>query len=399
MRLEVITEVEDVMLDPQAFGHVAGVVHIGHRAASRIRLTTPQLERHTDHLVAGLDEPSGRDRRVDTARHRDHDPLPAHAGAPSRACDCRRLAAAGTPTATARTSAWWWTSPSRGAAIRAPAWPRSRARRARATAAGHRWRSSTPRRPAPGGRARGRRAGPRWPRREAHVHDPRDQVRSIAAGRGALDGAGDAGDDGVDEGCSRRAVAAIDGRVRSAAASSAAVANATAPPRPGCHFAARAPGRHRAAGPRGWRRRGPRALRCRRGPPHLCDASVMRSTSGRVLAEIEPAQRLRGVDVQQRVRGAQRRTSLHDAPSGWTVPTSLFTSTTETTDTVGSSRRSELPRGRGGRTDRRRWWTRPTVRRDGSRRGDPMPRRARCLPPARRGRPAQRGCRPRSHRR
>ncbi len=69
---EVVTEVEDGMIDAELLGDAARVVDVAHRAATAIAVAAPQLHRDADDLVPGFEEQRGRDRRVDAARHGDH---------------------------------------------------------------------------------------------------------------------------------------------------------------------------------------------------------------------------------------------------------------------------------------------------------------------------------------
>ena len=67
--VEVGREVEDVVGDAQLLGHAPGVVHVGHRAAPRVAGAAPQLHGGPDHVVAGLGQKGGGDRRVHAPRH------------------------------------------------------------------------------------------------------------------------------------------------------------------------------------------------------------------------------------------------------------------------------------------------------------------------------------------
>jgi hypothetical protein len=69
LAVELATEVEDVVGDPELFGDPAGVVDVGHRTAPRVRRPRPQLHRGADDVVAGRAEQGGGDGRIDAAGH------------------------------------------------------------------------------------------------------------------------------------------------------------------------------------------------------------------------------------------------------------------------------------------------------------------------------------------
>ncbi|MEZ5323221.1 MAG: hypothetical protein R2698_14345 [Microthrixaceae bacterium] len=89
---ERIGEVEHVVLDPELVRDLAGIVHVGHRAAARVRLATPQPHRHPHDVAAGLDQQRRGDRTVDTTRHRDHHAVAASTRPPDAhdTIRCRR---------------------------------------------------------------------------------------------------------------------------------------------------------------------------------------------------------------------------------------------------------------------------------------------------------------------
>jgi hypothetical protein len=60
---------KDVMDDPQMVGDPAGVIHVGHRTASRVRPPPPQLEGDPDHVMAPGEEPGSSHRRVHPPGH------------------------------------------------------------------------------------------------------------------------------------------------------------------------------------------------------------------------------------------------------------------------------------------------------------------------------------------
>ena len=162
VRVEVVTEVEDVVLDAEAARHAAGIVDVGHRAATRVGLATPELQRDPHHVVTGLQQERGGHRGVDATGH-GHEHA-GHAGAPSR---CVGLEASGDvgdgDDGARRCPRRSWTTRSTAAATH-PRWRgRCRARRARATAPGRRSRSSTRPTRARDARARAGRATPRCP--------------------------------------------------------------------------------------------------------------------------------------------------------------------------------------------------------------------------------------------
>ena len=70
--VEAVAEVEDVVVDAELLGDPAGVVDVGDGAAARVLRPSPQLEGHTDHLVALVAQGGGGDRRVHAAAHRHH---------------------------------------------------------------------------------------------------------------------------------------------------------------------------------------------------------------------------------------------------------------------------------------------------------------------------------------
>src|SRR5438093_289196 len=80
LALEDVGEVEHVVGKAEPVGDRARVVEVVEGAAAAASVAR-QAERDADHLMARADAPGGRDRAVDTAAHRDHDP---HAAAPRR---------------------------------------------------------------------------------------------------------------------------------------------------------------------------------------------------------------------------------------------------------------------------------------------------------------------------
>ena len=74
--LELGAEVEDVVDDAQLVGDPSGVVDVGHRAAARVGVTSPQLEGGAHHAAGpvGTDEERGGHRRVDSTGHGHQDP-------------------------------------------------------------------------------------------------------------------------------------------------------------------------------------------------------------------------------------------------------------------------------------------------------------------------------------
>ena len=71
--VEIVTEVEHVVLDSQSIRYPSSIIDVGHRAAAGVRLPTPQPQRDSNHLVTGVAEQRCGYRRVDAARHGDHD--------------------------------------------------------------------------------------------------------------------------------------------------------------------------------------------------------------------------------------------------------------------------------------------------------------------------------------
>src|SRR5207244_9732013 len=80
LALEDVGEVEHVVGKAEPVGDRARVVEVVEGAAAAAPVAR-QAERDADHLVARADAPGGRDRAVDPAAHRHHDP---HAAAPRR---------------------------------------------------------------------------------------------------------------------------------------------------------------------------------------------------------------------------------------------------------------------------------------------------------------------------
>jgi hypothetical protein len=66
---EIVTEIEDKVLDVELLGDATGIIDIAHRTAPRIRLTAPQLERDTHDLMTVVAEHGCCYRRIDTAGH------------------------------------------------------------------------------------------------------------------------------------------------------------------------------------------------------------------------------------------------------------------------------------------------------------------------------------------
>ena len=79
--IEVVTEVEDEMVDVQLLRHSSGIVDIGDRTATGIALASPQPHGDADDVVAGVDQLGGGNRRVDAPAERDENP---HAARPLR---------------------------------------------------------------------------------------------------------------------------------------------------------------------------------------------------------------------------------------------------------------------------------------------------------------------------
>ena len=156
------------------------------------------------------------------------------------------------------------------------------------------------RRRAPGGRARAGRAAPRCPRRAGRRSPSRPRGgRRFAVGRRALDGARYARQHGVDElvppargSCDATAVRSRVGGLRGRRERHARRR------RPACRCVDRAPDRRRAAAAAMVAPARITSAPMPTGPPHLCDDQ--RDEVGRRgrRAEVEPAQRLRGVGVE-----------------------------------------------------------------------------------------------------
>ncbi len=70
--VEVLREVEDEVVDAELLGDAAGVVDVGHAAAPGVALPAPQPHRDADDLVTVARQQRGGDGRVDAAAHRDH---------------------------------------------------------------------------------------------------------------------------------------------------------------------------------------------------------------------------------------------------------------------------------------------------------------------------------------
>ena len=54
--VEVVAEVEHEVVDAELLGDAAGVVDVGHRAAAGVAVAAPQLHRHADDVVTGVDQ-------------------------------------------------------------------------------------------------------------------------------------------------------------------------------------------------------------------------------------------------------------------------------------------------------------------------------------------------------
>ncbi len=139
---------------------------------------------------------------------------------------------------------------------------------------------------------------------------------------------------------SRHAPARATSSDRPAAAAVAAAANPTAPatscvplrrsrscPPPSCWASSATPARTTSAP-------------VPTGPPHLCEASVTRS-AGAAASRTSSQLSAWAASVWSTARGARARTSSAISASGWMVPTSLLTSTTETSATSSSSAAGE----------------------------------------------------------
>ena len=70
---ELFAEIEHVVADAELLRDASGVVDIGDGAAARIRIATPQLQRHAGDLVTLLLKERRSHRGVDTAREGDED--------------------------------------------------------------------------------------------------------------------------------------------------------------------------------------------------------------------------------------------------------------------------------------------------------------------------------------
>ena len=97
--VELLGQVEDVVVDAELLGHPAGVLDVGDRAAARVRLAAPELERGADDLMALLHQERGRDGGVDASRHGHEHP---HADQCATGAQPARRSAATTPGTTAR---------------------------------------------------------------------------------------------------------------------------------------------------------------------------------------------------------------------------------------------------------------------------------------------------------
>jgi len=69
--LELFGVVEDVVIDAQHLRDATRVIHVGDRAAARVRDAAPELQRGAHDLVTLLDQETGGDRRIDPATHGD----------------------------------------------------------------------------------------------------------------------------------------------------------------------------------------------------------------------------------------------------------------------------------------------------------------------------------------
>ena len=100
--VEVLAEVEHEMVDVELLRHPAGVVDIADAAAPGVALAAPELHRHADDIVPLLLQQRARDRRVDTAAHRQQNLHRARSGHPTnRRRSCVTLSAT---TSTARST-------------------------------------------------------------------------------------------------------------------------------------------------------------------------------------------------------------------------------------------------------------------------------------------------------
>ena len=360
--VEVVGEVEHVVRDAELRGDAPGVLDVGDAATAGVGLAAPQLEGDAGDVVPLLEQQRGRDRRVDPAAHRDEDPrltltprrraarscatAPGsrrgrrrrrHRSTRSRGSGGSTTSASSRGTPIAASTCDGSVAPDEHdepAAAHTPAW----------SSATSSVSASTPRNP--------RCALPATLRAPVAVLErPREPRR---AGRRPGD----------------RASAPM--RTTSAARASHVARSAAA--------IATAPGDVRRAGPepallaaafdqrldRG-RRRGRRAHRCPSGPPNLCAEIATRSTPAAARATSSHGTACTA-SVCTTALGARSRTPATILSSGWIVPTSLFTSITDTT-AVRSSTRGEQPR------RRRRRPTRGTGRPPRS--GSPRPRAGR----------------------
>ena len=73
---EVVTEIEHMVLDAESVGDAASVINIGNCTTTRVTRPAPQFHGDAHHLVAGLQQQSGRDRGINPARHGNHDRSP-----------------------------------------------------------------------------------------------------------------------------------------------------------------------------------------------------------------------------------------------------------------------------------------------------------------------------------
>ena len=68
--LELLGVVKDVMINSEHLGDATSIVHVGDRAAARVRHAAPQLQRGAHDVVPLFNEQTSRHRRVNAATHR-----------------------------------------------------------------------------------------------------------------------------------------------------------------------------------------------------------------------------------------------------------------------------------------------------------------------------------------
>ena len=78
------------MIEAELLRDPSRIVDVGHRAAAGVALAAPQPHRDADHVMTGLAEKRGRDRRVDAAAHGGTGPSRPHRHLPPKTTDRAR---------------------------------------------------------------------------------------------------------------------------------------------------------------------------------------------------------------------------------------------------------------------------------------------------------------------